>query len=274
MSRLFRIAPTPSGYLHIGNAFNFLLVEYLAKKHNAGILLRIDDLDKERVRDEYLVDVFETLHWLGIQWHEGPQNFNELETWSQHSRLQYYFSFLEKLEENNLLFPCTCSRKVLGDLSYPGTCLNKKETAIEPYQMRVKTPMNMHLEISDGFAGMMVVDWSALQYFVVQGKNGLPAYQLASVADDVLFGVTDIVRGMDLLPSTAAQLWLSGQLELTQFGEIQFYHHHLLQNEFGQKISKSAGDLSLKSMRKRGKGSDGIRLEFEDWLKNSGVENL
>lgn len=270
MSQLFRIAPTPSGFLHIGNAFNFLLVEKLSIEHQARIFLRMDDLDKERSRPEYVQDIFDTLHWLGIEWHMGPQNAQQLATWSQQRRLPLYASFVEQLKQKNLVFPCTCSRKMQENAAYNGHCLHEPP-APGAFQLRAKTPDNMQTTVADALAGSLQADWTDMRYFVVQGKNGKASYQVASVVDDVHFGVTDVVRGIDLLSSTAAQCWLADQCQLGGFQKINFYHHPLLQNAHGEKISKSAGDLSLQMMRNAGETKEGIRSKFQQWLLENGL---
>ncbi len=107
-----RIAPTPSGYLHAGNGAAFILAWKLAREAGGKILLRIDDLDAERVRPEYVEDIFETLHWLGVEWDEGPRNTDELQsTWSQHLRMARYQELVEQLREGGHLYACSCSRK-------------------------------------------------------------------------------------------------------------------------------------------------------------------
>src|ERR1044072_3055513 len=112
-----RIAPTPSGYLHIGNAFSFLLTALHAKKRGASLLLRIDDIDDERKRPEYVNDIFTSLEWLGIEWNEGPSGPEDFElNWSQNRRLDIYKGILPRLREAEIIFACECSRKKLASL--------------------------------------------------------------------------------------------------------------------------------------------------------------
>jgi glutamyl/glutaminyl-tRNA synthetase len=116
-----RIAPTPSGFLHEGNAFAFIITAALAKIHGATILLRVDDLDNDRKRPEYVDDLFQTLHWLGVDWKEGPTDANDLEQrWSQMHRIPLYEAALERLREKGLVYACGCSRKELSELKSPG----------------------------------------------------------------------------------------------------------------------------------------------------------
>src|SRR5579863_8142302 len=125
-----RIAPTPSGFLHLGNALSFAITAAIAERTNAKILLRIDDLDRERVRKEYVQDIFDTLNFLEIPWHEGPRNFSEYETeYSQIHRLKWYQTALEQLKNSGQVFACNCSRAQIRannpDEIYPGTCREK-----------------------------------------------------------------------------------------------------------------------------------------------------
>ena len=126
-----RLAPTPSGFLHLGNAFNIITTVLIAHLEGAKILLRVDDLDQARYRREYADDIFQTLEFLGISWDEGPGGVGELEQkWSQKYRINLYRDYLAQLAEKDLLFACECSRNEIAAISpdgiYPGTCIDKK----------------------------------------------------------------------------------------------------------------------------------------------------
>jgi glutamyl/glutaminyl-tRNA synthetase len=235
-----RIAPTPSGFLHLGNVMSFALTAGLARRCGAAILLRIDDLDRERVSREYVEDIFETLSFLGIPWDEGPRNFSEFErSWSQEHRLGMYMEALERLRGSGKVFACNCSRsKILRenpDGVYPGICREKGLSLDEEgCSWRVRTE------------GVEMTD------FVVRKKDGNPAYQLTSVIDDLHFGVDLVVRGDDLRASTAAQQWLAEELGLDAFRNIHFYHHRLLMASKNEKLSKSAGATSIRYLRRQG----------------------
>ncbi|GAA4743259.1 glutamate--tRNA ligase family protein [Flavisolibacter ginsenosidimutans] len=242
-----RIAPTPSGYLHAGNAVNFLLTAALAKKHSAKLLLRIDDLDRERYRQAYATDVFQTLRFLNIQCDEGPQSLEEFERhWSQRHRLNLYAAALEKLKETNAVFACTCSRTQ----SNACTCFQKNlPLDANGASWRLRTNENsVCVRTIDGNETIAHLP-AEMKNFIVRKKDGLPAYQLASVVDDLHFGIDFIVRGQDLWPSTLAQQFLARQLGEERFASIRFYHHPLLMHESGEKLSKSAGDTSVKHWR-------------------------
>lgn len=260
-----RIAPTPSGFLHVGNALSFLLTASLAKQTGAKILLRIDDLDRERVEKVYVDDIFETLHFLNITWQEGPKDYDEYErTWSQVKRLSIYDDALEQLRQSGNVFACTCSRtQVLKDSpdgSYPGTCRYKNLPLDTPgASWRVKTDPNTKLRVKT-LEGNIIESTlpRSMHDFIVRKKDGFPAYQLTSVIDDLHFNIDLIVRGQDLWDSTLAQLFLSMMLERPAFADTSFHHHPLIEASPGQKLSKSAGDTSIKHLRKQGMNKDGL----------------
>jgi glutamyl/glutaminyl-tRNA synthetase len=237
-----RLAPTPSGFLHAGNALNFILNALLARARPGGrLLLRIDDLDADRKRPEYVQDVFDTLRWLDISWDEGPVNAADFEkNWSQHTRIALYEQVLARLRETGLLFACSKSRRALAPFGhvYPvefreqGLSLDAPNVA-----WRIKTPADF-----------------PLPDFIVRRRDGIPAYQLASVVDDLHFGITHVVRGEDLAASTRAQQFLAECLGESRFSKIQFLHHPLLLNDSGEKLSKSAGAAALRSDREHHSG--------------------
>jgi len=250
-----RIAPTPSGFLHLGNVFSFALTATLARKSGAEILLRIDDMDRDRVTRDYIEDIFETLKFLEIPWDTGPRDADEFEkSFSQRHRLPLYEAALESLKDNVLA--CTCSRAQLAGLAaYNGACLKKPHALDTPdAAWRLNTTMPRTLAIRQWPDRMQHVTLpEQMQYFVVRKKDGFPAYQLTSVVDDLHYGVDFIVRGEDLWPSTLAQLYLAQALPVNVFASTVFYHHALLPDDAGQKLSKSAGATSIRHWRKEGK---------------------
>ncbi|HEY8969449.1 MAG TPA: glutamate--tRNA ligase family protein [Puia sp.] len=259
--RRTRIAPTPSGYLHLGNAYSFKLTADLARRTGAKILLRIDDLDKERVEERYVQDIFDTLHFLGIPWDEGPRDRTDFgQTWSQLHRMRLYRRALEELRQQGVLFACACSRTQIARESaggaYPGTCRDKGLSLDMPdVSWRVRTDMQRELTMQqlDGSAFKGVLDGS-VKDFIVRKKDGQPAYQLTSLVDDLHFGVDLIVRGLDLWSSTLAQLYLAELLPGgTAFAGVVFNHHALFTDAGGNKLSKSAGAASIQFLRREGK---------------------
>ncbi|MCR9203772.1 MAG: glutamate--tRNA ligase family protein [Halobacteriovoraceae bacterium] len=229
MNRKFRIAPTPSGFLHSGNALNFVLTWALAKRAGAKLWLRIDDSDQTRVRDEYLENVFETLEWLGLDWDEGPYGLEDFKkNHSQSLKTEYYFSELQKVEG---LFPCECSRSQLkNELSYPKTCY-KKNLDFKRGTNALRVLTNDSWDISPEFF-----------HSILWRKDDLPAYQWVSLIEDRDHNVTDIVRGIDLFESTRFQSSLAKRCQV-EFGK-NFIHHRLLEHD-GKKISKSQKAPSL-----------------------------
>lgn len=238
-----RIAPTPSGFLHSGNKFSFQLTAQLAKEIGADILLRIDDLDAARKRSEYVNNVFETLHQMEINWQLGPQTPDEFESqWSQHLRIDVYTAVLnELLQQPKRVYACACSRRDLASTN--GLCHCKRKNLpleLPDVAWRVNVEPDTLISFKDIHRGDVTIDLAkATGDFVVRRRDGIPAYQVASLADDIHFGITHIVRGEDLLASTAAQLFLARILNYTAFLECSFLHHTLITDELGEKLSKS-----------------------------------
>jgi len=253
-----RFAPTPSGYLHLGNIFCFACTSALSRKLKGDILLRIDDMDNERADERYVADIFETLGFLGITWQIGPKDLNEFKfRFSQRLRLPLYEHALRQLKDKGLIFACKCSRaEVLAnstDGGYPGTCRHRNLDLDEPgvnWRMKTDTALPVQIQSPQGISSHYIPP--DMRDFVVRKKDGFPAYQLCSVIDDIHFGVNLIVRGEDLLHSSIAQLYLAAQLGLNQFTQSLFVHHPLLTDKQGRKLSKSAGDTSIQFLRNAG----------------------
>jgi len=265
-----RYAPTPSGYLHIGNALNFTLNWLVARLNGGTILLRIDDLDADRKRPEYIEDVFESLTWLGLDWDKGPACTPELRSgtlperssgvqaldfeknWSQHQRLPFYFKALEKLRETGHLFACQKSRRDLAPFGggYPPEFRDQ----------------NLHLDDPDVAWRMATPTDSVLPDFIVRRRDGIPAYQIASVVDDLHFGITHAVRGADLESSTLVQTYLAQCLGQEDFLKIKFLHHPLLTDATGEKLSKSVGATSLRAMRQDRVGPEEVFRQVAEML--------
>lgn len=277
-----RIAPTPSGFLHLGNVLSFAITAALAKKTGAKILLRIDDLDRDRVNSLYVQDIFDTLNFMEIPWHEGPRNYHEYEKeWSQVHRVPMYNEALQQLKYTGAIFACNCSRAQIrhinADDSYPGTCQNKDIPFDEEgASWRLKTNDAHTLNIKT-FGGNTLTAHlpETMHHFVVRRKNGYPAYQLSSVLDDVFYKVDLIVRGQDLWGSTLAQHYLAPHIGADAFTDITFYHHPLLMASANEKLSKSAGATSVSYLRTNGKsaadiymmiaGMLGVNEQVRDW---------
>lgn len=253
-----RIAPTPSGFLHTGNAISFLLTYCLAKSGNGKLLLRIDDLDRERYRKEYVEDIFYALDWLGIHYDEGPSSVANFENyWSQHKRLSLYNDALKSTMEHEWVYACDCTRKdliVAGTYPvYDGKCRNLKKSFLKNMAWRWRIEKGTFIHWVDLFKTDTLVNLSEqMGDFVIKQKNGLPSYQLGSYVDDLHFNVTHVIRGADLLTSTATQLYMAAYWKSKAFQDIHFGHHPLMTDKNGKKLSKSAGSESLKSLRENG----------------------
>ena len=251
-----RIAPTPSGFLHLGNVLSFVVTAALARKTGASILLRIDDLDRERTKDVYVQDIFDTLRFMGIPWDEGPADAVEFErTWSQVHRMESYRRALGQLRLAGAIFACSCSRAAGVSGGCPGGCRERGlslDASGVSWRFRTEAlAQGLSVKTIDG-ARVAAVLPPEMRDFVVMKKDGFPAYQLTSVLDDVYYGVDLIVRGDDLWPSTLAQHCLSYALGAAGFREIAFYHHALLVGDGGGKLSKSSGDTSIRFLRQSG----------------------
>ncbi|MDF7809874.1 glutamate--tRNA ligase family protein [Hymenobacter sp. YC55] len=246
-----RLAPTPSGFLHLGNAVNFTLTWLLTRRAGGTLHLRIDDLDRARFRPAYLANIFQTLDWLGLDYDHGPSGPDDFELhYSQRHFLTAYEATLQagRAAQPGLFYACGCSRTDLAraalprSSNYPGTCRARALAPDAPETAwRAHVPAGTTVAVPDLWQGELAVPLDeSLGDFIVRKKDSTAAYQLASIVDDVRLGVTLIVRGLDLLPSTAAQLWLAGQLPgVTSFQNTQFLHHGLLLDATGQKLSKS-----------------------------------
>jgi glutamyl-tRNA synthetase len=256
---LTRIAPTPSGYLHLGNAYSFLVTKALAEKSGAKILLRIDDLDRERFRMEYLVDIFETLDFLEISYDLGPKGPEDfLVNWTQLNRLDMYREALEKLWAEGCLFSCTCSRKKISQMNssgyYLGHCLDRKiSKSKKEVAWRINTLEEDLVKIRD-IDGTVKEDIlpEDIAFFIVRKKDEMPAYQLTSVIDDLHYGVDLIVRGRDLYTSSLAQVFLAKSLKETVFEKVRFCHHPIIKGADGKKLAKSNGSTSIQFLRNTG----------------------
>lgn len=246
-----RIAPTPSGYLHLGNMFNFLVIWQLYQSKKSGsdskLLLRIDDLDTDRSRPAYLAFIDTVLDLLKIR---VDQRLG-----SQHERLADYNRLTDTFQSKGLLYPCSCSRKELSGLktskistlqrlSLADITCNCYTSGTTGHELAWRLIPEAWQEV----LGMMA---KALKEQpdqtipivppVLIKKDGMPAYHICTIWDDFHTGCTDVVRGYDLWPSTILQKQLAHWAEMTTFANIRFYHHELLTLPDGVKLSKAAG---------------------------------
>lgn len=259
-----RYAPTPSGYLHLGNILSFAITAALAQQAGARILLRIDDFDRERTNPRFVNDIFDTLHFLQLPWHDGPKDYTEYEsTYSQVHRTALYNSALQQLRDGGHLFACTCTRTQVvlpgGDGVYPGTCRHKGiplDTPGTSWRLHTATATDITVNTLDGAVTQQLPP--NMHNCIVRKKDGYAAYQLISVIDDLFLGTDLVVRGDDLWPSTLAQCYLASLLGHRSFSAIAFHHHPLLLEADGKKLSKSEGATSVHYLREAGNSAAAI----------------
>lgn len=268
METLFRsrLAPTPSGFLHLGNLLNFLITEAVSQKYQANLLLRIDDLDRQRLRPAYVTDIFDTLRWMDIACKEGPGNEADFyQHWSQHHRMAKYEAALQQLAYNRQLFACTCSRLQRHFCRCETLSVPLKTPGVS-WKLKTAFPAEVVMYTTKGEARQVALE-ARHQQVVLRRRDGLPAYQLASVVDDYLLGITHIVRGADLADSSLIQLYVAGLLGWTSIQQIRFLHHPLLTNPLtGRKLSKSGGSEALFYLRQKGVSASEMREQMAPLL--------
>lgn len=256
-----RYAPSPSGRMHLGNLCCCLLAWLSAKSKGGRVVLRIEDLDAARCPRAF-ADLLESdLAWLGLSADEGGSAGGPAGPYYQSERAGLYRQYFELLAAKGLVYPCFCSRSQLhaasaphradGSVVYPGTCrsLTPAQAAERAKRRapawRVRVPQE-ELSFTDGHLGPYAESLAAdCGDFYLRRADGVFAYQLAVVVDDALMGVTEVVRGADLLSSTPRQLWLYRELGLKA---PQFYHMPLLLAADGRRLSKRDGDESLENL--------------------------
>jgi len=254
-----RIAPTPSGFLHLGNVLSFAITAAIARENRAKILLRIDDLDQARADERYIQDIFDTLNFLNIPWDEGPRDAREfVNSYSQLHRMGIYKDMLKQLSNYGLVFACTCSRRQMqGDDQHNSICNCLKQgipLSTENASWRLITENDKKLMVKNYNGQVISANLPVeMNNFIVKKKDGFPSYQLASMVDDLFYGVGLVVRGEDLWPSTLAQHQLALAIGRDSFSDIAFYHHQLLTEPAGKKLSKSEGATSIRYLRENGK---------------------
>ncbi len=268
-----RLAPSPTGYLHLGHARTFWTAQERARARHGVLVFRNDDLDVARCRAEFVQAMFEDLRWFGFDWQEGPDCGGPNGPYDQSARLALHREAFEKLRDRGFIYPCTCSRKDLQnsataphaadeELIYPGTCRGKSIQGDEaaPHSWRFRVPDGEAVSFEDGhFGKRSYVAGKDFGDFVVWRQDGIPSYQLATAVDDHGMRITEVVRGADLLLSTARQLLLYRALELTP---PVFFHCPLMTDENGQRLSKRSDSLSLRALLQSGMTPEQIRKKW------------
>ncbi|HTV05238.1 MAG TPA: tRNA glutamyl-Q(34) synthetase GluQRS [Acidobacteriaceae bacterium] len=279
-----RLAPSPTGLLHLGHARTFLTAHARTRSANGTLVLRNEDFDQQRSRPEFYKAIIEDLRWLGINWDEGPDIGGPFAPYSQSRRRASYLIAFNQLRNAGFLYPCTCSRKDLAlaasapheggpaqfdgdDPIYPGTCRPQAQSQAQPSSSLnhlqnlppSHSAANWRFRVSDGEVIAFHDQHYGLQQFVagrdfgdflVWRRDGVPSYQLACVADDAAMRITEVVRGADLLKSAARQLLLYRALKLEP---PAWYHCPLVTDSAGQRLAKRHDALSIRTLRAQGR---------------------
>lgn len=267
-----RLAPSPTGFLHLGHARTFLIAARRAYEAAGSLIFRNEDLDPDRCRPEYVSAMYEDLSWIGLRWTEGPDCEGPYAPYSQSQRRELYLNTWRLLRDGGFVYPCTCSRKELAlaatapndsddEPIYPGKCRERTDAASwdspAGVNWRFRVPDGEEISFHDQHLGPQTfVAGRDLGDFVVWRRDDVPAYQLAVVADDHAMMITEVVRGADLLKSTARQLLLYRALN---FVAPQFYHCDLVRDEAGVRLAKRHDALSIRHLRQSGWTAQQVR---------------
>jgi len=281
-----RVAPSPTGLLHLGHARTFWTAARRAAEHGGDLIFRNEDLDSQRCRPEFVQAMFEDLRWLGIEWSEGPDCGGEFGPYAQSGRRELYFSAWKKLRERGLIYPCSCSRKDVAlaagapnegedEAVYPGSCRphtsgaarlrtrGTAEAAVATWaaprgvNWRFLVPDGEEISFNDLHLGpQRFVAGKDFGDFIVWRRDDVPAYQLAVVVDDAAMGITEVVRGADLLRSTARQILLCRALG---FPVPDYYHCNLVRDDAGVRLAKRHDALSIRRLRELGWTAERVR---------------
>jgi glutamyl/glutaminyl-tRNA synthetase len=310
-----RLAPSPTGYLHLGHARTFWAAWRRARTAGGKLVFRNEDLDYQRCRPEFVRAMYEDLRWLGLDWDEGPPvspqsgkigqpgdpGFTPLldqsgvggpfAPYSQSQRRSFYLDAWRKLRDGGFIYPCSCSRKDLeralsaphealplhgaalpedqlpadDEAPYPGTCRHKLATARDydspaGVSWRFSVPDGETISFVDGYYGsQQFVAGRDFADFLLWRRDDIPAYQLAVVVDDAAMQITEVVRGADLLKSTARQLLLIRALD---YSTPEYFHCPLLRDEKNIRLAKRHDALSLRKLREQGVKAEELRARF------------
>lgn len=259
-----RIAPSPTGLLHLGHAATFLRAAEHAQKHSGVLIYRNDDLDAARSKPHFHQAALEDLRWIGLQWQEGPDIGGPRGPYSQSERGALYLESFEQLRLSGLVYPCQCTRRELAsalsaphaneeEAPYLGTCRPGKPLVFEgnPHlNWRFRIDMPEKVTFNDGRLGeQSAMAGSSFGDFLVWRKDGAPSYQLACAVDDALMEITEVVRGEDLVTSTFRQILL---LRALGHAIPSFHHCPLLTDGSGKRLAKRHDSAAIRTLREQG----------------------
>lgn len=270
-----RLAPSPTGYLHLGHARTFWIAQQRAKAAGGTLILRNDDLDGPRCRPEFVAAMFEDLNWFGLRWSEGPDIGGPYAPYDQSARISRYTAAFEQLRAAGFIYPCACSRQdVLRALTaphqgeeepvYPGTCRppigSISDVPRAGMNWRFRVPNGETISFIDLACGEQIeVAGRDFGDFLVWRKDDFPSYQLACTVDDAEMRITEVVRGADLITSTFRQLLLYRALGL----EVPaFYHCPLVTDDQGVRLAKRSDALALRTLRAGGRTPEQVRNDY------------
>jgi glutamyl-tRNA synthetase len=273
-----RLAPSPTGFLHLGHVRTFWIAARRALERRGTLILRNEDLDPQRSRPEFTQAMIEDLQWLGIRWDEGPDCGGDYGPYTQSERRSQYLEAWRRLRDAGLIYPCTCSRKDLAqsasapnDLDdepiYPGHCRGRSDASAfaEPagVNWRFRVPDNEEVAFTDLNLGEQhYTTQQDFGDFLVWRRDDVPAYQLAVVVDDAAMRISEVVRGEDLLKSTARQLLL---LRVLGLPVPDYFHCELLRDDSGVRLAKRSDALSIRHLRDTGMSPHSvIEQAFQD----------
>ncbi|ADU96474.1 glutamate--tRNA ligase [Thermovibrio ammonificans] len=292
MSVRVRFAPSPTGFMHVGNA-RTALFNYLFARHNNGtFILRIEDTDTERHSEEAVKVIYEALKWMGLDWDEGPDRGGPYGPYRQSERLNIYKEFIEKLKEKGLVYECYCTQEELEQMRkeqlergepprYTGKCRHLTEAEKEKLRaegrkpvLRFKVPEDRVVKFKDLVKGEIEINSRQLGGdFVIVRSNGMPVYNFVVVVDDALMKITHVIRGEDHISNTPKQLLL---YEALGFEAPQFAHLPMILGSDRSKLSKRHGSTSVKEFREKGYLPEAFTnfLALLGWYPKDGKEIL
>lgn len=269
-----RLAPSPTGLLHLGHARTFWIAYQRALTHGGTLILRNEDLDPQRSRSEFATAMIEDLHWLGIRWTEGPDCGGPYGPYVQSERQSHFLAAWRALRDAGVIYPCTCSRKDLAESTsapsestavnqgdaqddepiYPGRCRVRQDAAA----FADPAGLNWRFRVPDGH-DVTFADLNLGEHryqagrdfgdFLIWRRDNVPSYQLAVVVDDAAMRIHEVVRGADLLKSTARQLLL---LRALAYPVPNYFHCELVRDETGTRLAKRCDALSIRHFRNQG----------------------